>query len=121
MSSTIAKENFPHGGQVSNLPEGKSHDIFKVRVTADEIKENFEKWLGFHETALAKLQGTKLILIGKKGGKSDLVKKHEVQIRTLKFVNSHIAPGDVFYLTLNEVSQLALLNDILDPDDTEEA
>lgn len=96
------------------VTEAKYHDGFHLRVTAEEIRSNFQKRLDNHTTALRLLNESKLVLVGAKGGKSDMIKLHEHQIRLITFIIGHISPDDAFALTMNEVDQLMLLRDITD-------
>ncbi len=92
------------------------HEGFKLRVTADEVLSNFKARLGHHRDALAHLERSPLVLVSKDGemGKSDIMKLHKHQIRLIEFFVAHIAEGDTYALTINEVQQLTLLQDVMD-------
>ncbi len=89
-------------------------DGLKLEITADELSKHFTARLQHHKVALEKLASSPLILVSKDGqrDKSDLVKLHKQQVRFLTFITSHMPVGDTFLLTMNEVSQLMLLNEV---------
>ncbi len=86
----------------------------KLEITTTELSEHFTKRLEHHKNALALLESSPLVLVSKDGqmGKSDIMKLHKQQIRFLTFITSHMPEGDTFLLTMNEVNQLMLLNEV---------
>ncbi len=91
-------------------------DGFKLEVTSDEVLAHFTKRLNHHKDALALLESSPVILVGKDGGKdgTEIMKLHRHQIRLLEFLTSHVAAGDTYLLSMNEISQLTLLQEITD-------
>ncbi len=86
----------------------------RLEVTVAEMQAHFEKRLEHHKKALEHLAATKLVLVSKDGqmGKSDIEKLHKQQVRFLTFITTHMPEGDSFLLSMNEISQLMLLNEV---------
>ncbi len=93
-----------------------AHDGFKLEVSAKEILENFNARLAHHEHALTLLESSKIVQVSQDGevGKSDIMTLHRAQIRLIKFIVGHVPAQDTFLLTMNEVSQLTLLQELTD-------
>ncbi len=87
---------------------------FKVEMSSDELKTHFQVRLSHHEKALAKLKGSGLILVGQDSTEdtSELVGKHKVQARLLKFLVEHMPVNATFRLTLNELESLYVLDEL---------
>ncbi len=86
----------------------------RLEVTTEELLKHFTARLEHHKQALSVLASTPLVLVSRDGkiGKSDIEKLHKQQIRFLTFITSHMPEGDTFLLTMNEVNQLMLLNEV---------
>ncbi len=89
-------------------------DGLKLEITTTELCKHFKTRLEHHKHALSLLESSPLVLVSKDGqmGKSDIMKLHKTQIRFLTFITEHMPEGDTFLLTMNECSQLMLLNDV---------
>ena len=87
---------------------------FQLLVSSNELREHFTTRLGFHKTALEKLGGGVVKLIGVDGGQSEMIQKHKEQVRLLNYIINHLPADEQFRLSLNELGGLMVLDNLVD-------